>query len=195
MSRTHERFEALAGAIALGEADESQRAEYAAHAATCPQCDARIAERGKAIGALFERAAGSETWRPFVRDEVVARIERRRTSAVRRVATFLGAGVVATVGLNLVLALAPLHIGPSLTSSPKTETAVSASGEPLVAAAPASLQAAGAQAAPPPGGTIVMRPPALAIERAMARAGETPLNAPVTFVSFPRPQGVTEPLR
>lgn len=182
MKHAHEKFEALAGAIALGEADEAQRAEYAAHAIGCPQCDTQIAERGEAVASLFERAAASETWRPFVRDEVLARIERGRTSAVRRVATLLGAGVVATVGLNLVLALAPIHNIPALTAFPKNETAVSASGEPL-AAAPASVQGA------PLGGTTVMQPPALAIERAMARSGASPVNAPVTFVSFPRPQG------
>lgn len=189
MKHTHEKFEALGGAIALGEADEAQRAEYAAHAARCPLCDAQIGERGRAVASLFDRAAASETWRPFVRDEVVARIERRRTGSVRSVATLLGAGVVATVGLNLVLALAPIHNVPALTSFPKNETAISASGESL-AAAPASVQGA------PLDGTAVMQPPALTIERAMARTGATPVAAPVTFVSFPRPpRAPLEPLR
>jgi hypothetical protein len=105
MMRGHAAYEALGGAIALGEADEAERATYAAHAAACALCDQEPEETRTLVASAFAAAQHGETWRPFVRDEIVACIERRRAVAGRRITTALGGAVVATLALNVALAL------------------------------------------------------------------------------------------
>ena len=169
MNRSHAQFEVLAGAIALGEADAQARAAYAAHARSCPMCDEHVAERGERLAALVSDAAASETWRPFVRDALAARIERKRAASVTRIATLLGAGVVGTVALNVALTFAPGRGGPPVAANPD------AASTPVVAAA--------AQQAPMPD------LPALPIDRDVLQAAGATSGAAVTFVAFPPTAG------
>jgi len=109
MKRAHAAYEALAGAILLGEASAADREAYAAHAATCAQCERDIEATGTLVSSAFAAAHHSETWRPFVRDEIDARIARRRSLSMRRITTLLSAAVAGTLALNVALAIG---IGP-----------------------------------------------------------------------------------
>jgi len=73
------RAETLAGAIALGEANETERKEYRAHVAACPSCLAvnggeREIER---VMAVAVNARDEERWEPALRT-----VTRRRSQSV-----------------------------------------------------------------------------------------------------------------
>ena len=58
--KAHDRFESLAGAVALGEATESERVEFVAHAQTCALCrdDAFAPETSPLAAVAAARAFG-----------------------------------------------------------------------------------------------------------------------------------------
>ena len=104
MMRGHARYEALAGAIALGEASIEERRTYAAHAAACPRCDGDIDDTRTLVGCAIAGASHSERWQPFLRDDIARRINSGRAQSTRRTAFVLCCAVFATLALNVGLA-------------------------------------------------------------------------------------------
>jgi hypothetical protein len=102
--RGHDRFEALSGAILLGEAGEAERAEYFDHASRCERCDADLGETRTDVLAAFAVARELETWRPDTRDAVARRIDGRRSQEQRRLTNALGCAIVLSIVLNAALA-------------------------------------------------------------------------------------------
>jgi Putative zinc-finger len=100
MSHAHDRFDALAGALALGEASDAERAEFGAHARTCAACANDAAEL-PATFALVREARASERWDPHGSGELDARTRERRERSSRRTLTTLGYAVAASVVVNL----------------------------------------------------------------------------------------------
>ena len=83
MTVAHDAFEALAGAIALGEATPLERARFATHAASCAMCAGTIDDLATVRDALVV-SRDDERWRPSVDARVHARIidaRHRRTRA------------------------------------------------------------------------------------------------------------------
>lgn len=102
--RGHERFEALCGAILLGEASEAERAEYSRHAVVCPRCDADTDATRTEVLTAFAVARELETWRPDTREAVSRRIEQGRSVAQRWTANALGCAIVLSIVLNAAVA-------------------------------------------------------------------------------------------
>jgi hypothetical protein len=98
----HDRFEVLAGAVILGEASDLERAQFAAHAASCPSCGP--AADGAAVRAAIERGREAETWRPALGDPVARRLRESSSSRFRSTVGVLGAAVALSLGLNVVFA-------------------------------------------------------------------------------------------
>jgi hypothetical protein len=97
--RSHDHFESLSGAIALGEATPSEREEFALHAAGCALCYGEATDPGvlAAIGAQRD----TETWRPSVDRQVLGRIhasQSRRTHFTLRALAWAAAGSIAING-------------------------------------------------------------------------------------------------
>ncbi len=105
MNKDCARVEILAGAIALGEASETERDDYRRHISACPSClralgGEREIER---VMATVKHAAQSEVWEP-----VPLRAGERRMRTVRRawsvgVSTAVLA-IVASLGIHTLLA-------------------------------------------------------------------------------------------
>ncbi len=102
MSREHAAFEALAGAVALGEANAAERSAFAEHAAACTMCD-----DDAGTNSPLERlrsARDAESWRPEVGDPLLARIRETRSKNVRRTFGALGYAAGLSIVLNLAVA-------------------------------------------------------------------------------------------
>jgi hypothetical protein len=95
----HDRFEVLAGAVILGEASDVERAQFAAHAASCPRCGPAGADAG--VHAAIARAREAETWRPAIGDPVARRIRESGSSRFRSTVGALGAAVALSLALNV----------------------------------------------------------------------------------------------
>jgi hypothetical protein len=78
----HDRYEALAGAIALGEATPAERAAFDAHAAGCAPCRADLAA-AETLAGTFEAARSAECWRPAIGTAIERRIRETRRSRMR----------------------------------------------------------------------------------------------------------------
>ena len=103
--RGHGRFEAMAGAIVLGEATPAEHAQYAAHAHACPRCGAD--DLGALRTHVLTAVAVSrelETWRPQIREAVAVGIDRNRSRTASRTANALGFAVALSLALNAALA-------------------------------------------------------------------------------------------
>ena len=111
----HRHIESLGGAIALGEATETERTEYREHIAQCRACLERLGgelelER---VAQTVHAARDAEVWEPDLRHVVAGRLRKR--SFLLRFALTLAVmllGVVFT--LRLLSALGIARIGPSL---------------------------------------------------------------------------------
>lgn len=110
----HERIEALAGAIALGEATDEERNEYREHIASCAEClNALGGEREiERVAGSVHDARESEVWQPDLRDVVAARTQR----STRRLR--VGLGIVSfclavSFGVHVLGALAAARLTPS----------------------------------------------------------------------------------
>ena len=120
MSIKHQdRFESLAGAIALGEATDEERSEYRRHIATCGEClqslgGEREIER---VAATVASAREDEVWAPEIRDVVLARA-KRRSHALRFGLSFLGVALCASFGIHALLASGFAHLAPALAQHP-----------------------------------------------------------------------------
>ncbi len=98
------RAEVLAGAIALGEANEAEREEYRNHIATCASCLAALGgEREiERVMAAVAQARDAETWEPIPR-----RLgEGSRARVWRNGAVVLAAALAISFGVHTLLATA-----------------------------------------------------------------------------------------
>jgi hypothetical protein len=103
VSRDHDAFEVLAGAVMLGEATEAERARFDTHAATCDACRADVACAPVLVRAVT-RARARETWRPSIANLVLDRIAGTRKSRFRFTVGALGWAVAISIVFNLALA-------------------------------------------------------------------------------------------
>ncbi len=80
----HGRIEAIAGAIALGEATDAERREYREHIAACERCLGALGGEHEIerVAATVTAARECEVWQPKLRD-VIANRARRRGRIVR----------------------------------------------------------------------------------------------------------------
>ncbi len=102
--RGHGYFDALAGAIALGEATAEEREWFAAHCATCSLCTDDADALRSDVVAPIGAARDMETWRPQIRGAVMSRIELGRRRAGERTAAVLAGAVALSLALNAALA-------------------------------------------------------------------------------------------
>jgi hypothetical protein len=101
--KNHDRFESLAGAMALGEATIEERAAFAAHAAGCALCRQDVIEdaAGTSPLAAVGIARDDETWRPAVDRAVVARIREGSAKRSRLTVGALGWGAALSIAVNV----------------------------------------------------------------------------------------------
>jgi hypothetical protein len=125
VKRPHDRYEALAGAILLDEATAADRAEFALHAETCAVCREDANAFATPIREIVGSAAESETWRPSMCDDIVARIGERHTKRTRFAITTIGYAVAASIALNIAFvsgfggrALDAMRVTPQYSYSP-----------------------------------------------------------------------------
>lgn len=113
----HDRAEAIAGAIALGEASDEERREYRAHIASCSRClDALGGEREiERVASTVSRAREVEVWEPDLGDVVATRM-RRRSRSLRWGVSFFGVALAASFGIHFVLAAGIPRIAPPAAS-------------------------------------------------------------------------------
>ena len=111
MNATHDRIEAIAGAIALGEATDNERNEYREHIATCARClnafggEREIERVVETVGAARE----SEMWEPALGDVVRTRLTQRART-FRYVFSTLAACLVVALGVRIAVANGALHV-------------------------------------------------------------------------------------
>jgi hypothetical protein len=103
VNRDHDAFEALAGAVMLGEATEAEREHFDAHAATCDECRADVA-CAPVFARAVTQARRTETWRPSIANLVLDRIRGTRKSRFRFTVGALGWAVAISIVFNLALA-------------------------------------------------------------------------------------------
>jgi len=97
--RAHDAFESLAGALALGEATERERAAFAAHAATCALCREAGRESSAALAAIAA-ARDAERWRPSLEDAVLRRIGEANARRQRFTVAALGWALACSIVLE-----------------------------------------------------------------------------------------------
>ena len=124
MKRAHDRSEALAGALLLGEAPAAERETFEAHAARCAQC----AEDLSGVVPLRDAvaaASAAEVWRPSVSDEVYRSVQATKVRRRRRIVSTFSYAIAASVILNVAFvsgfagrALDALRSLPEYTYSP-----------------------------------------------------------------------------
>lgn len=98
----HDRFEALAGAIALGEATPAEREAFDAHAVSCAAC--RTDAAAGSLAAVFEHARAAERWRPSIGAAVERRIRETRRSRLRLSVGALGWCVALSLIVDIAFA-------------------------------------------------------------------------------------------
>lgn len=97
----HARYEALAGAILLGEATSGERAEFSAHAETCATCR----EDGGSLLPLRDIVAGAaarEVWRPSIASGVRERVHQTHAAARNRTLTTFAYAIGVSLALNVL---------------------------------------------------------------------------------------------
>lgn len=101
----HDRIEAIAGAIALGEASDGERCEYRAHIASCSQCLAALGGEHEIerIASTVGAARDAEVWEPDLR-EVVATHSLRRAKTLRWSFGLFGIALAVSFGVHALLA-------------------------------------------------------------------------------------------
>ena len=95
----HGRYDALLGALALGETTPAEREELAAHARGCAACAAGL-EDAPRMSAAFDAARDAETWRPAYGDGLVANLRERRVRRARFTVGALGWAAALSIVLN-----------------------------------------------------------------------------------------------
>ena len=118
----HDRIESIAGAIALGEADDAQRQEYRRHIADCALClrDLGGEHEIERVAATVTAARDAETWEPRLRNIVTGR-SRLRTRKLQYGLGIAGLSLALSLGVHAIVvsSLSPLNVAeqnPSLGS-------------------------------------------------------------------------------
>jgi TonB family protein len=133
----HDRIEAIAGAIALGEASDEERCEYREHIASCAQClhafggECEI-ER---VAATVASARDGELWTPQASD-VIAKGERRRSRALGWALSAPVVVLAASLAARALLAPGSGHVAAAVAPAPHPVTHAAAAkpvSEPLAA--------------------------------------------------------------
>lgn len=140
MSRDHAAFEALAGAIALGEANADERSAFAAHAASCATCaeDAQDSPLER-----LQLARDAESWRPEIGAALARRIREERSKNVRRTFGFVVYAAGLSILLNVAVATGLLgHFYDRLQDAAPASVVVAAPQPVSVPAAPSTRVAA-----------------------------------------------------
>lgn len=99
----HDRFEALAGAVVLGEASEAESAAFSAHAEGCAACRADVAG-GAVVTAIVARERAAERWRPSIESAVLERIAKSRQKKHRRTVGAFGWAIAFSIVVNVAFA-------------------------------------------------------------------------------------------
>ncbi len=127
--RDHDCFEALAGAVMLGEASEAERESFAAHERECAGCGLDVGYAAAKTAAV-ERARDGETWRPSVTTALLERIADSRGRRERRTIGAFGWAIALSIAINAAFAtgmsgrlLAGFDIGRSDTHLPAAQVA------------------------------------------------------------------------
>jgi TonB family protein len=147
MYDSHARIEAIAGAIALGEATDEERREYREHLAACPEClNALGGEREiERVAETVTVARESEVWQPDLGD-VVSAHARRRNHRLQIAGGFAALCAVFGFGVHAFLTThfstpsgAPVVINAGATSIVLEQRAAVAAKPALPTAAPRRL--------------------------------------------------------
>ncbi len=117
----HDRIEAIAGAIALGEASDEERRLYREHIASCSPCLRSLGGECEIerVACTVASARDTELWQPDLRDVVGAKL-RRRSRALAWAAKGLGVAAAACAGIYFT------HAGGVVPVKPAPPAAVSA---------------------------------------------------------------------
>ena len=105
MKVNHDRIEAIAGAIALGEAGDEERREYREHLAGCASCLRTLGGEHEIerVAAGITSARESEVWQPALGDVVRTRLAARSRYA-RYLLSTLAACLIVAVGMRIAVA-------------------------------------------------------------------------------------------
>jgi len=113
------RAEVLAGAVALGEASDTEREQYRRHIAACRRCvNAFGGEREiERTASVIASARDAETWEPDLRGWMTARQKRRAMSwsyglSGVAAAVVISLGIHAIVAANISAPVAPSNTAP-----------------------------------------------------------------------------------
>lgn len=109
-SNIHDRIEAIAGAIALGEATDEERREYREHISSCARClDALGGEREiERVASRVAEARESEVWEPELR----AVAKRANGRVIRRIGfagAFIALVLTGSIGVASMLTRGSAH--------------------------------------------------------------------------------------
>ena len=125
MTRSHARYESLAGAIALGEATQTEREEFAQHADGCALCSGFPAERE--LLRTVETAREGETWRPSVDRIILERIHDTQKQRSRFTVGALGWAAAISIAVNVAFVTGFAgRLDGALRGAPETTTDVAA---------------------------------------------------------------------
>jgi len=102
VTREHAVFEALGGAVLLGEASAEERTRFEKHAAGCGDC--AEAARSQLPFERLRQERDAESWRPDVGDALLARMRERRTRTMRLTFGALAYAAGFSIVLNVVAA-------------------------------------------------------------------------------------------
>lgn len=105
MKRSHDRIEAIAGAIALGEATNEERLEYRRHLSVCAACVQSLGGEHEIerTMALVSDAQQSEVWEPDLRPAIAA-AAKRPSRILRRILSFGAACLGLVFGVHVLIA-------------------------------------------------------------------------------------------
>ncbi len=97
--REHGGFEALAGALALGEATRDERARFEAHASECAICCDDVPALTR-LREVVGAARDGESWRPAIGSRLMSRIRDERLRRSRLTLRALGWSVAFSIALD-----------------------------------------------------------------------------------------------
>lgn len=161
----HDRIEAIAGAIALGEASDQERREYREHIAACMAClralggECEIERVASTVGA----ARDVEVWEPALGDVVATRM-RRQSRGLRWGLSVFGVALAASLGAHALLAAG---IGP-VAHAPASPVIIDAGATRIV------LEQRATVAKPP----AAVRPGRLIVTHNVVQIARAPVAAP-----------------
>ena len=192
MRDRHERYDALAGAIALGEATADERRGFAEHARGCTIC-AGDGAGFDAIRAALANAREDETWRPARRDAIFEQIRVR--AARRSHLTFRTFAWAIGGSLAIEFAVASgfvAHLGATFAAT-TTASSVVVRADPARVATRARVVAAAKTASRAAVRATAHRPPALARASSLATHARSYPQASARASVVPAPDDAALP--